>query len=145
MRFPRGSNSKGDFGAKIAIVLLLCFGLGAATLLYTALDRLVVNPLGVAHPETLVRAVEKRPPLMAWKFFRYDPFEAMRSMHSFEDIAVEGPIDTTATAGGTTQSVEAEMVSGGYFSQLGGKAELGRTLNHADDLGNSGIVPVVIS
>lgn len=145
MMFRRGPSRRGDFGAKIAIILLLSFGLGAATLLYTALDRLVVNPLGVAHPETLVRAVKRQPPLMDWKWFPYSTFEAMRPMRSFEDIAVEGPFGATASAGGTLQSATAEMVSGGYFSLLGAKAELGRTLHRADDVGNSGTVPVVIS
>jgi len=145
MSFRWRSKARGDFGAKVAILLLLSLGLGTATLLYTALNRLVVNPLGVVHPESLVRAAFRQPPLMNWKWFHYSTFEAMRPMHSFEDIAVEGLIDTTAVAGGTTQPVTAEMVSGSYFSLLGAKAELGRALNHADDVGNSGAVPVVIS
>lgn len=145
MSFRWKSKARGDLGAKVAILLLLSLGLGTATLLHTALNRLVVNPLGVVHPETLVRAAFRQPPLMNWKWFHYTTFEAMRPMHSFEEIAVEGLIDTTAVAGGTTQPVTAEMVSGSYFSLLGGKAELGRALNHADDVGNSGAVPVVIS
>ena len=80
MRFRRSSNSRIDLGAKIAIVLLLSFGLGAAALLYTALDRFLDNPLGVAHPETLVCAVYTRPPLMAWKWLTYSTFQAMRQM-----------------------------------------------------------------
>ena len=145
MRLQRVSNSRIDLGAKIAIVLLLSFGLGTAALLYTALDRFLDNPLGVAHPETLVRAVFRHPPLAAWKWFSYSTFEAMRPMHSLENIAAEGPIETTATVGGTTQPVTADEVSGDYFSLLGGRAKLGRVLNSADESGNAVTLPVVLS
>jgi predicted permease len=145
MRILRLSLSGSDFGAKIAIVLLLSFGLGAATLLYTALDRLLRNPLGVTNPDTLVRAVERHPPLMAWEWLPFTTYEAMRPMHSFEGIAVEGEVDTIATTNGLTQPVVAEIVSGGYFSVLGGRAELGRALNRADEVGGAGGVPVVLS
>ena len=145
MRILRFSLSRSDFGAKIAIIFLLSFGLGAATLLYTALDRLLRNPLGVTNPDTLVRAVERHPPLMAWEWLPFRTYEAIRPMHSFEDIAVEGEVDTTATANGITQPVVAEMVSGGYFSVLGGRAELGRALNRGDEVGSAGGVPLVLS
>lgn len=145
MRFWRHSNFQNDLGAKVATVLLLSFGLGAAALLYTALDRFLDNPLGVAHPETLVRAVYRRPPLMAWKWFSYSTFQAMCPMHSLENIAVEGPIDTTAAIRGTVQPVTADEVSGKYFSLLGSKAELGRVLNSADESGNSGALPAVLN
>ena len=40
-----------DLAATLTIVLLLSFGLSAATLLFTALDRWVLRPFNVAHPE----------------------------------------------------------------------------------------------
>jgi predicted permease len=145
MKFRWCANVRSDVRSRVAIVLLLSFGLGAAALLATALDRFLDNPLGIAHPETLVRAVYNRPPLMAWKWFSYSTYEAMSSMRSLEDIAIEGPIDATATSGGTTLPVTADEVSGRYFSLLGSKAELGRSLNSADESGNSGTLPVVLN
>ena len=48
--------------ANLTIVLVLTFGLGAAALLSAALDRFLLHPLDVPHPETLVRAIERHPP-----------------------------------------------------------------------------------
>lgn len=145
MRLRCGSRSRADLGAKIAIVLLLSCGLGTATLLWTALARFLDNPLGVAHPETLVRAVYNRPPLKAWMWFSYGDFQAMRGMHSLEDIAVEGFADSTAGTGGGVRSVVMHEVSGDYFKVLGGSPQLGRVLNPADQSGSSGHLPVVLS
>ena len=61
MRIRRFSLFRSDFGAKVAMILLLSFGLGAATLLFTALNRPLRKPLGVIDPDTLVRAVERHP------------------------------------------------------------------------------------
>jgi len=134
-----------NFGASLTIVLLLSSGLGAATLLYTALDRLLLHPLHVAHPETLVRAAERRPPIFSSQSFPYSTYEAMRTMRSFEDLAVEGSLDTVATTNTRTQPVAADMVSGSYFSLLGVAAERGRTLNQADEHESVGSIPIVLA
>ena len=134
-----------DLGASLTIVLLLSLGLGAATLLYTALDRLLLHPLDVSHPETLVRAVERHPPILSFEWFRYSAYQSMRQMHSFEDLAVEGNFDTVVQISGRVQPAIAEMVSGSYFSIFGVTAEIGRTLDPADEQSRSGTVPVVLS
>jgi hypothetical protein len=145
MKFRGFSRSRGDCGARLAIILLLSFGLGSAALLYTALDRLLVNPLGVPHPETVVRAVEKHPPLLAWLWFPYNTYDGMRSMRSFESLAIDGEVDAVVTANGKTQPVVAEMVSGDYFSLLRSGAERGRALNRTDETGGAGAVAIVAS
>jgi hypothetical protein len=124
---------------------LLSFGLGAATLLYTALDRLLLHPLDVSHPETLVRMGEKRPPVMSWEWFPYTTYEAVRQMHTLESVAVEGEVDTMASTSTWTEPAVAHMVSGNYFSLLGSVAEQGRTLGQADEQEGAGGIPVVLS
>ncbi len=120
--------AKADLGARLAIVLLLSFGIGTAMLLFTALDRLLIHPLNVTHPETLVRLVERHPPILSWERFSYSAYEAIAPMHSFEDVAAEGKVNTFVTANGGAQPLVADMVSGNYFSLLGVEAELGRAL-----------------
>lgn len=134
-----------DFGVAITIWLLLSFGLGAATLLYTALDRLLLHPLDVSHPETLVRMAEKRPPVMSWEWFPYTTYEAVRQMHAFEAVAVEGEVDAIASTSAWSEPAVAHMVSGNYFSMLGAAAEHGRTLGQGDEQEGAGSIPVVLS
>jgi predicted permease len=146
MRKLRGvTRSHRDLGVAVTIWLLLSFGLGAATLLYTALDRLLLHPLDVSHPETLVRMGEKRPPVMSWEWFPYTTYEAVRQMHTLESVAVEGEVDTMASTSTWTEPAVAHMVSGNYFSLLGSVAEQGRTLGQADEQKGAGSIPVVLS
>jgi predicted permease len=137
--------SQRDLRVSATIILLLSFGLGAATILYTALYRLLLHPLDVSHPETLVRMGEKRPPVMSWEWFPYSAYEAVRHMHSFEAVAVEGEVDAIASTTTWTEPAVAHMVSGNYFSLLGTVAERGRTLGQADEQEGAGSIPVVLS
>jgi putative ABC transport system permease protein len=139
------TRSHRDLGVAVTIWLLLSFGVGAATLLYTALDRLLLHPLDVSHPETLVRMGEKRPPVMSWEWFPYTTYEAVRQMHTLESVAVEGEVDTMASTSTWTEPAVAHMVSGNYFSLLGSVAEQGRTLGQADEQEGAGSIPVVLS
>jgi len=137
--------SQRNLGVAATIILLLSFGLGAATLLYTALNRVLLHPLDVSHPETLVRMGEKRPPVMSWEWFPYTAYEAVRHMHTFEAVAVEGEVDAIASTSTWTEPAVAHMVSGNYFSLLGTVAERGRTLGQADEQEGAGSIPIVLS
>src|SRR6202043_1250085 len=46
---------------------------------------------------------------------------------------------------GATERVAAQFVSGNYFSSLGVRTQLGRTLNEGDDRSTMGSWPVVLS
>jgi predicted permease len=135
--------------ANLTIVLLLTFGLGAAALLSSALDRFLLHPLDVPHPETLVRAIERHPPITNSEWFPFALYEAMRPMHTLRDLAVEGNIRTAVSLrGGTREDVRpilAQMVSGNYFSVLGAAAATGRALGPPDEHPGATGVPAVLS
>lgn len=134
-----------NVGTNLTIVVLLSFGLGSAILLWTAIDRFLLHPLPVPHPESLVRAAEKHAWLIDRDNFSYSTYAAVRRMHGFEQVAAEANIDTTVTLGGAVRPIPAQMVSAGYFALLGVQAELGRTFDSADDGPHAGDVPVVLS
>src|SRR5258708_20845729 len=137
--------SQRDLGVAATIILLLSFGLGAATLLYTALNRVLLHPLDVSHPETLVRMGEKRPRVRSWGWFPYTAYEAVGHMHTLEAVAVEGEVDAIASTSTWTEPAVAHMVSGNYFSLLGSVAEQGRSLGQADEREGTGSIPIVLS
>jgi predicted permease len=141
--------TRSNRAANLTIVLLLSFGLAAATLLSAALDRFLLHPLDVPHPETLVRVVERHPPVTNSEWFPYTMYEAMRPMHTLHEVAVEGSIDAAVSLhNGTHDDVRpilAEMVSGNYFSMLGATAAAGRTFGPADERPSAAGVPVVLS
>ena len=122
-----------DLAATLTVVLLLSFGLSAATLLFTALDRWVLRPFNVGHPETLVRAAIKRPSIITRTSFSYEHYQSIRHMSSLHDLAAVADFDTTITIGGASELAIANMVSGNYFQVLGVAPQLGRVLGPADE------------
>jgi predicted permease len=140
--------TRNNRAANFTVVLLLSFGLGAAALLSAALNRFLLHPLDVPHPETLVRAVERHPPVTSWEWFPYSLYQAMRSMHTLREVAVEGSIDAAVSLpNGTHDAVRpilAQMVSGNYFSMLGARPDIGRALGPADEHVSATGVPVVL-
>jgi predicted permease len=145
MDFRRVISGRRGFGAGPIIVVLLAFGLGSAILLWSALDRLLLRPLPVAHPETLVRAVERHAWVVNRNDFPFSTYEAVRRMHGLAEAAVEGEVDAAVRVGDVAQPALAHMVSGNYFAMLGVTAEAGRTLEPADDEAHTGSVPVVLA
>jgi hypothetical protein len=134
-----------DIAPLFTIWLLLALGLGTAALLYTALERLLLHPLSVSHPETLVRAGENHPPVVYWTSFPYGTYQAMSGMQTLDSVAAEATLDTVLTQRGSSIPVVAQIVSGNYFSVLGVTAEQGRTLAPSDDRPGDGEIPVVLS
>jgi putative ABC transport system permease protein len=145
MRLGVLSSDWREIGASATIILLLSAGLGAGILLYTALDRLILHPLNIPEPETLVRAAEQQPPITMWQYFPYSSYDVIRNMHSFADVAIEGPVDTTIKTGTGLRPALALMVSPNYFSILGVPAKVGRVFGDADGMLPSGEIQVVLS
>ena len=148
-RIPRFLFTRTNRAANLTIVLLLSFGLGAAALLSAALDRFLLHPLDVPHPETLVRIIERHPPVINSEWFSFSLYEAMRPMSTLREVAVEGDIDAAVSLHNGAQAdvrpILAQMVSGNYFSMLGATAAIGRTLSPSDEHPSATGVPVVLS
>ena len=117
-----------NLSATLTIVLLLSFGLGAATLLFTCINRLLLRPFQVSHPETLVRAAIKWPSVIGRISFPYASYQSLRHLRSLRDLAAVADFDTTITTGGSSELAVANMVSGNYFQMLGVTPQLGRVL-----------------
>jgi len=129
------------------IVLLLAFGIGANTLIFTAVDVLLLRDLPVDHPEQLVRMEEVHPsgfrsPLPEFADF-YRPLIRDRAK-SFREVFSAGDLDMSFQAGGRVENVSAKVVSGNYYRALGAQAEIGRTISDDDDR-DSTRYPVVLS
>ncbi len=118
------------------IVLLLAFGIGANTLIFTAVDVLLLRDLPVDHPEQLVRLQDIHPN----GFRSFQPTFPVSYRHlllerakSLEDVFSALDDELSMEAGGHTQSVTSEDVSGNYYSVLGIHPLLGRLIGPDDD------------
>jgi predicted permease len=129
------------------IVLLLAFGIGANTLIFTAVDVLLLRDLPVDHPEQLVRLADIHPNgfrsiLPSYPDF-YKPLIIERAQ-SFRDVFSSGDLELSLQSAGRVENVSAQAVSGNYYRTLGVSPHLGRTITEDDD--RAGIsYPVVLS
>jgi predicted permease len=140
----------------------LALGVGVNTVIFTAAQHMLLDRLGVPHSEQL-RLLEWTEPhdgvvesMWGWwddspgegqtsTSFSYPVYQQLRKQSSaMESLFAFKPLDRqTVTVDGHAEPVEAEMVSGNYYSSLGVRPQLGRGIHESDD-GSPGSGPVVV-
>jgi len=126
-------------GMTSVIVLSLALGIGANTAIFSLIDTVLLKTLPVDDPEQLVfiqnvgtrRPDGGAPPYPCFERFR-DQNRFFTAMSAFTGYDPQLKID------GRVEEVRGQRVSGNYFSLLGVRAILGRTLTPADDAGEQG-------
>ncbi len=127
-------------------VVTLALGIGANTAIFSMVDKVIFRPLPIAHPEELVRVFNGQARGNAVSAFVSLPnyLEYRDGMGAFSGLAAycdRFPANVSAGRFGT-ERLDAGFVTANYFSVLGTKAELGRTMIPADDAANA--PPVVM-
>jgi predicted permease len=147
-------------GFTAVAVLTLALGIGANTAIFSLLDAVLLKSLPVREPEGLVLFGEGEEvgltqhfPNASTDLFSY-PFyqQARQNKEVFSEVTavqsipwrVHGTVDTNGS-GGELEQVDAQLVSGTYFSVLGVNAHLGRTFTDADDQTPGGHPVAVVS
>jgi len=112
----------------------MTIGIGASTLIFTVADALLLRPLPVSHPETLVELFERYPNIRLQSYFDYPVYDAI-NQHSSTISAVIGQLDITVPLERDANSERAyvEMVTDNFLSALGVRTTLGRGFEAADD------------
>ncbi len=119
------------------VVLLLGLGIAGTCLLLTAIDRLLLHPVDVPHPESMVRAAVLEPKGLVYTFFPYAFYEQFESQtKTLSAIAADANLEVAVSRGAMPEPAVAHMISRSYFRLLGVPAALGRTLAAADDHGD---------
>jgi predicted permease len=116
-----------------AIIAILAIGLGATTVVLSAVEALVLRPLPVADPKALVVIQEEREgPNQTMNFgasaFRYDRYLSYRDATAgvFTNIAAQAHASFSIRIGGEARAVGGLVTSGSYFDVLGVRPALGR-------------------
>jgi predicted permease len=122
-------------GLAVAAILTLAVGIGACTSMFSIVQAVVLQPLGVTDPERVV--------VMWPQFddtageFAYNTYRDMqRQTTAFGQIALTGSTNWPATVlleGGTQLKATECAASGEFFDLLGAAARMGRTLQPDDD------------
>jgi predicted permease len=121
-------------GFTVTCVLILALGIGAVTAVFSLIDAALLRMLPVDHPEQLVEFKNVNPAFPVNDAFAYPTAQALgaqtetlagvfafRYLHNV-DVAIDG----------RSQLAESQLVSGDYFSVLGVRPILGRTILPTD-------------
>jgi len=146
-------------GFTAVAVLSLALGIGANTAIFSLIDAVMLRALPVQEPDRLVlfgnaesAGITIGFPDSSVDLFSYPTYREVRQRNQvFSNVAAvhsfPSRVHGIVHAGGSTgelEQINAQMVSGTYFSVLGVNAFLGRTLTSDDDV-NPGGHPVVVA
>ena len=140
-------------GFMITAVLTLALGVGANTAIFSLLDQALLRSLPVRDPERLVVLSATG---TAWnghssnhgggveKSFSYPMYRDLRDRGAaFDGLIATAPAQIGVTHNNASDTANAEIVSGNYFSVLGVPAAVGRLLTQTD-AATPGTNPVVV-
>lgn len=119
----------------IFAVVSLGLGLGVTTAAYSVVYSLIWRPLGVSDPSGIILISRYPQTLSSWRgAMAYGDFEDLsRAQRGFSGLAAWTTFNHTLTDGETSEFLDGEAVSAGYFTTLGVSASLGRVLGPADE------------
>lgn len=152
-------------GFTAVAIITLALGIGANTAIFSLIDAVMFKMLPVQQPQQLVVlnwASQGHPYFIhgidGWlekdksdrytsTAFSYPVFETIRARnHVFSGVfGFYGDDTFNVSAGGQAAVAPGEFVSGAYFSTLGVKAVIGRTLTPADDISGASPAAVISS
>src|SRR5262245_19178549 len=129
----------------LVAVLTIAVGIAANTSLFSVYDRLVLNPVTIPNPSSLVAIWTNNPqinlnaPAVSWP--RYEELrEHARSFSSIGDSAFD---NFTLTGNGDPEQLNGLRVSGPFFSTLGILPVVGRNFTADEDLPNGPAVCII--
>jgi len=132
-------------GFSLVATLTIAVGIGANTALFSVYDRLVLNPVTIARPSTLVALWINNPqlnfnaPAMSWP--KYEDLRAHAT--SFETLGISAFDNFTLTGNGDPEQLNGQRVSASFLPTLGILPALGRNFTPDDDLPNGPAVCIL--
>ena len=132
-------------GFTLVAVLTIAVGIGANATLFSVYDRLVLNPVTVPQPSTLVAIWSSNPqinlnaPAVSWP--RYE--EIRRSAQLFAALGIAAFDNFTLTGNGDPEQLNGQRVSASFLPTLGIPPARGRNFTEAEDAPNGPAVCII--
>jgi predicted permease len=114
-------------------ILSIALGIGANTAIFSLLDALMWRTLPVKEPQTLFSVATRRDQTLNLEFHDKE-LRSLRESASLADMTAYSTARVSLSVDGNPEpSLDAEIVSGNYFSLLGVSPVAGRPIGMADD------------
>ena len=132
LRFALRALRRSPLFSTVAI-LSIALGIGCNTAIFTLLDQILLRQLPVKDPDKLVMLYQRgahNGSNMGDRMHSYPIYQDFQQKAKpFAEVLCRRLVSTSVTLDEHTERVDAEMVSGNYFSMLGVTAALGRVFN----------------
>jgi predicted permease len=136
VRFALRAIRRSPLFASVAI-LSLALGIGANTAIFTLMDQLMLRQLPVKAPEQLVMLYQEGPhngSNMGDRMHSYPIYQDFQQKAApLAEVLCRRLVNSSVSIDNQTERVDAEMVSGNYFSLLGVKPAAGRLFRSGED------------
>jgi predicted permease len=126
-------------------VVTIAVGIAANTALFSAYDRLVLNPVTIPDPSSLVAVwavnteLNFNAPAVSWPRYR----EVQRQAQSFASMGISAADNFTLTGSGDPEQLNGLRVSATFFPTLGILPRIGRNFTAEEDVPNGPAVCIV--
>jgi predicted permease len=121
----------------IVAILSLALGIGANTAIFTLIDQILLRKLPVKSPEELVMLYQTgahNGGNMGQRMHSYPIYqEFQRRAEPLAEVLCRRLAEASVSIDNQTERLDAEMVSGNYFSMLGVAPAIGRLFTSQDD------------
>lgn len=134
-----------DRGFTLAAAGLLAAGIGVTTLIFSAVDAILLRPLPVPHPEQLVRLVQRMPRQGNVSEIPLPAYDALRDRSTTLSAVFGEREERLPLTDPPSELVAIHLSTPNFFDALGVHAALGRTLTAADGVEAPGDPPAVLS
>jgi predicted permease len=118
-------------------ILSLALGIGANTAIFTLIDQMLLRKLPVRAPEELVMLHQEGPhngSNMGGRMHSYPIYQDYQKRgEPLSEVLCRRLVPASVSIDNQTERVQAEMVSGNYFTLLGVGPALGRVFNSQED------------
>ena len=118
-------------------ILSLALGIGANTAIFTLIDQILLRTLPVRHPEQLVMLYQQGTNMgsnMGSRMHSYPLYQDLqKKADPLSEVLCRRVVPASVSVDNQTERVEAELVSGNYFTMLGVPPAAGRVFNSQED------------
>ncbi len=136
LRYALRALRRSPLFATVAI-LSLGLGIGANTAIFTLMDQIVLRKLPIKDPGSLVMLYQNASNMgsnMGERMQSYPIYQDFQQKsEALGEVIARREIGVSVSVDNQTERVQAEMVSGNFFSMLGVKPAIGRLLNSEED------------
>jgi predicted permease len=121
----------------IVAILSLALGIGANSAIFTLIDQILLRKLPIASPEQLVMLFQQGPhngSNLGQRMHSYPIYqEYQKRAEPLAEVLCRRLTQASVSIDNQTERLDAEMVSGNYFSVLGVRPAIGRVFSSEED------------